>query len=554
MGMPVTERLGSVRAPAARALVLVAVSVVVAAVAAVLVLLGVDRAEIIATLLFVPVFAAGLLVGSPPGWIAAGAATVVYVALRSAELAEAGIGGFGVLALTRAAAYAVAAQMGVRAQALVAYLSEDDEWQDSPLLARGKALSQPGGSAQAAPGGAEPPSAWSSAYVEAPGHADGFGPGQREPQLAQVGTGSLDRAGAGRGPRQPGAGAASIFGPAAPGGGGSPEPGMARVGSNGGPQPPAVPSGPGPGWAQPPPGPPGPAGWGPPTTPSWPPDSPAEGAWEAGGWQARGDAGDPMDGGPTEAGSEQPAALHDGGGAAPGWPSDEGGAAPGWPSDGGGAAPGWPPDGGGAAPGWPPEPSPRSGAAAPGWPEPPAWPDPPAGARIDLPPPPPARAPEPVDAETRLWTARFLCDRIAAAKAECERSGRPFSLVLVQVPDEPFAVLPYRRQITLLRELGHQFVAGGVIDHLVHVPDQTQHWFAVVLSDIDHTSAQVLERRLRIGIGGYLRSRGLPLGELESASLTAPDDDPAMGSIWEALISRAGPSADAELAHGAHDY
>jgi hypothetical protein len=115
-------------------------------------------------------------------------------------------------------------------------------------------------------------------------------------------------------------------------------------------------------------------------------------------------------------------------------------------------------------------------------------------------------------------------------------------LVLVQVPDEPFALLPYRRQVTLLRELGHQFVAGGVVDHLVHVPDQTQHWFAVVLPDVDRASAQMLERRLRIGIGGYLRSRGLPLPELESASLTTPDDDPALGVIWDALAGRGDPA------------
>ena len=87
--------------------------------------------------------------------------------------------------------------------------------------------------------------------------------------------------------------------------------------------------------------------------------------------------------------------------------------------------------------------------------------------------------------------------------------------------------------MTLLRELGYQFVAGGVVDHLVHVPDQAQHWFAVILPDTDRSGAQVLERRLRLGIGGYLSSRGLRLRDLDSASLTAPDDDPAMGQIWE---------------------
>jgi hypothetical protein len=141
-----------------------------------------------------------------------------------------------------------------------------------------------------------------------------------------------------------------------------------------------------------------------------------------------------------------------------------------------------------------------------------------------------------VDPETGLWTAKFLRDRLSAERARSRRSHRAFSLVLVQVPDGPLAALPYRRQLTLLRELGYQFVAGGVVDHLVHVPDQSQHWFAVILPDTDRSGAQVLERRLRLGIRGYLSSRGLRLAELDSASLTAPDDDPAMGAIWDALI------------------
>jgi hypothetical protein len=140
-----------------------------------------------------------------------------------------------------------------------------------------------------------------------------------------------------------------------------------------------------------------------------------------------------------------------------------------------------------------------------------------------------------VDPETGLWTAQFLRDRLNAEQARSRRSGHPYSLVLVQVPDGPLAQLPYRRQLTLLRELGYQFVAGGVVDHLVHVPDQNQHWFAVILPETDRSGAHVLERRLRLGIGGYLSSRGLRLHELQSASLTAPDDDPSMDAIWDAL-------------------
>jgi hypothetical protein len=154
----------------------------------------------------------------------------------------------------------------------------------------------------------------------------------------------------------------------------------------------------------------------------------------------------------------------------------------------------------------------------------------------------------PVDPETRLWSARYLCDRLANEQRQSADNREPFSLVLVQVPDGPLAALSYRRQVTLLRELGHQFVAGGVVDHLVHVPDQTQHWFAVVLPGADKTDAERFERRLRDGIGGYLRSRGLLLGELDSAGLTSPDDDEAMGAIWEALIARGDPGSEPEMA------
>ncbi|HEY7073139.1 MAG TPA: hypothetical protein VH479_23640 [Acidimicrobiales bacterium] len=206
---------------------------------------------------------------------------------------------------------------------------------------------------------------------------------------------------------------------------------------------------------------------------------------------------------------------------------------------------GWPPPAAPAEPSWSAAPAPDDGwspvAGGGGWPgapSPPSSPAPPWAAGVPEPhveeaPPEPLPA---VDPETGLWTARFLRDRLSAERARSRRSRHPFSLVLVQVPDAPLAMLPYRRQLTLLRELGYQFVAGGVVDHLVHVPDQDQHWFAVILPDTDRSGAQVLERRLRLGIGGYLSSRGLRLSELQSASLTAPDDDPAMSAIWDALI------------------
>ncbi|HEY8544202.1 MAG TPA: hypothetical protein VIL36_04110 [Acidimicrobiales bacterium] len=178
---------------------------------------------------------------------------------------------------------------------------------------------------------------------------------------------------------------------------------------------------------------------------------------------------------------------------------------------------------------------PRPSGATPAVGFPPAAPSHGRGA-----PEPPAPAPPPtpaggVDPETRLWNAPFFRDRLNAAIARSQAAAAPFSVVMIQVPDEPFQPLPYRRQVALLRELGHQFVPRFV-DHLVHLPDGEQHWFAVVLDDTDRTAAHSFERRLRTTLAGYLRSRGLRVGELQSASLTSPDDDEAMATIWASLL------------------
>lgn len=449
MGIAGNARRGRLREHGARALLVLAVGAVVAIVGGGLVVAGVDRVEVVATLLFVPVFAAGLVVGRSAGLVTAGVATVVYLALRAADVDDAGMASVGLLALTRAAAYAVAAEVGVRAQPLVDRLSQGNEWDDSPLVARGRAFSKrerPGDDAFAA---GQPTSVWvttpddayaGSAHATYAGSAHADSSRWSEPEPVSSGMGA------------PGSEWAEPLG---------------SLGAE-------------PGWqSEPPARSPGSNGWPPdPPTMSPPPWSDPYGSPAVSDPRGAPAVPDPDDA------RWQPGAWYD------------------------------------AVPSPPPRPAPRRHAA-----------------RVA----PSAPAP-PIDPETRLWTARFLCDRIAAEKAACERSGSPFSLVLVQVPDEPFALLPYRRQVTLLRELGHQFVAGGVIDHLVHVPDQTQHWFAVVLPDIDHAGAQVLERRLRIGIGGYLRSRGLPLSELESASLTSPDDDPELGAIWDALAVRGDPA------------
>ncbi|HET6834572.1 MAG TPA: hypothetical protein VFH30_11935 [Acidimicrobiales bacterium] len=462
MGMPGNARLGRLREHGARALLMLAVAVVVAIVAVGLVAADVDRVEVVATLLFVPVFAAGLVVGRSAGLLAAAAATIVYLALRSADVDAAGVSSVGLLAVTRAAAYAVAAEVGLRAQPLADRLSQGNEWDDSPLVARGRAFSKrdrPGDDAFAA---GQPTSVWVARPADDPDYAGSTyadSPAWSEP--APV-------------PAEVGATGSEWADP------------LGSLGSD-------------PGWPSEPPA-------RPLASSGWPPDPPTVSPppWSDpyGSRAVRGEA-DPSDWAPP---APSPAPWSDPGGTPAVADPDGARGQPGAWYD---AVP--PP----VRPASPPR---HAAPAAPSAPTP------------------------PIDPETRLWTARFLCDRIAAEKAYCERTGSPFSLVLVQVPDEPFALLPYRRQVTLLRELGHQFVAGGVIDHLVHVPDQTQHWFAVVLPDIDRAGAQVLERRLRMGIGGYLRSRGLPLPELESASLTSPDDDRALGAIWDALAVRGDPA------------
>jgi hypothetical protein len=513
MGIAGNARGGHLREHGARALLVLAVAAVVAIVAAGLVLAGVDRVEVVATLLFVPVFAAGLVVGRSAGLLTAAIAAVVYLALRAADVDDAGVASVGLLALTRAVAYAVAAEVGVRAQPLVDRLSQGNEWDDSPLVARGRAFSRrerPGEDALAT---GERTSVWvttpdDDAYAYAGADDDAYAgadddayayAGADDDAYAYVGSDG-DEAYAAPAP------AHARSATADPPGWAEPEPVASASGATGSEWAAPLGSlGPEPGWGpQTPARSPGSNGW-PPDPPSMspPPWSDPYGSPAVAG---RGDEWAPPAPSP------------------PPWSDPYGSPAV---SDPRGTPAARYPDGARRQPG--------------------AWYD-----AVPTPPPAPprpaARAPQsapapPIDPETRLWTARFLCDSIAAEKEACERSGSPFSLVLVQVPDEPFALLPYRRQVTLLRELGHQFVAGGVVDHLVHVPDQTQHWFAVLLPDIDRAGAQVLERRLRIGIGGYLRSRGLPLSELESASLTSPDDDAALGAIWDALAARGDPAS-----------
>jgi len=698
MGQATTDRLTGLSTGSSRGALLGAAALAVAAVALVLAATGVAGGEVVATLLFLPVFATGLLAGRTAGYGAAGAATLAYVLLRRSDLSGAGLASAGVLTLARAGAYTVAGHVGALARALVG----------------GGDVARRSAARSGAPGRAPRPRAvawdepWEAERSQARAHDD-----RTRPVLVGVGSSAFDASSAG-GEDGYGDGPMTMSGgwppdaprEQAPGehvgahAGGWNEPGAAHGwpdgdgddgerqdgGAGGGWPPdarpaadddweavqaswrrqnglpaddesagPALPrrrgarqddwgspqaSAPADPWASPAPGPAGPpsdpwgsppangAGrrsdpWGTPAgnaagrhsdpwgTPPAHSAGPASDPWGTPPAHSAGPASDPWGSpagngagrhsdpwGTPPAHSAGPASdpwgtppAHSAGPETDSWGTPIGPAAPPAPDGWGGAADAtqaWDaaPTAGGvggpwsgltadawaapttgqtrrvwddpaAAPAspdpWGPPTGPPSGAvpAVPGWSGPGAAPGSGGSHRGPVPPAPVAPVTLPaVDPETGLWTAKFLRDRLSAERARSRRSGRPFSLVLVQVPDGPLAQLPYRRQVTLLRELGYQFVAGGVVDHLVHVPDQAQHWFAVILPDTDRSGAQVLERRLRLGIGGYLSSRGLRLRDLESASLTAPDDDPAMGQIWEALI---GPE-DGGPAPVANDY
>jgi hypothetical protein len=643
MGQAMTDRLSGLSTGNARGALLGAAALAVVAVALVLTVTGVARGEVVATLLFLPVFAAGLLAGRTAGYGAAGVAAAAYVLLRRGDLSGAGLANAGVMTLTRAGAYVVAGHVGALARTFVG---------------AGDGASRPGAEARrAAPGRASRPRAvawdepWEAerspaAYDDrtrpvlvgvgpsASGASfadgeDGYGDGpmtmsggwppdpphERVPDEHVGGHASGWREPADRGWPDGAGGWPADTRPAAdddweavqvswrrqnglpaedePENGALPHRRGGRHDDRGAPQASAAPDP----WGPPAPVPAGPPsdpwgtpahGAGPPSDP-WgtPPSNGAGGHSDPWGTPPAHSAGPPSDpwgtapansaGRHSDPWGTPPA--HSAGPETDPWGNPLGPAAPPAPDPWGGA-----PD---ATQAWDAAPGPEgpegaggpwSGLSADNWGGPGAgqtgrrWDDPavtpagddpwgpptgpPSGAVPSVSgwpaaatgpagrPVPPAAAPAPsaavnlpaVDHETGLWTAKFLRDRLSAERARSRRSGRPFSLVLVQVPDGPLAQLPYRRQVTLLRELGYQFVAGGVVDHLVHVPDESQHWFAVILPDTDRSGAQVLERRLRLGIGGYLSSRGLRLRDLESASLTAPDDDPAMGQIWEALI------------------
>lgn len=594
MGQPLTDRFVRIGAQNARLVLAGAALVVVAVVALGLLAAGVEGVEVLATLLFLPVFCVGLFAGRTAGLAAACGAAAVYVLMRQPDIDAAGTAAFMILSAVRALCYGIVAHVGVRAGDLVDAMPAIDEWSASRGLRRGNLASTADAARWVATLAAPEVSA-----RDAQAPPSGFDVPPSNPwgdlHMLKTSTGGY---------RWEPAEAAWDPGP-------GPEPVPPWAPANGG----------------------GAADWAPPVGSAWgagadvdeserwpTPESPwIDPAVHAEG----GDYGHRS--GEVGAEADPGADIHDGRGAdtvryhdeipgdseewedqavaddvdaasairslspwldtsevitppppvewADGLPeppplSPIGGTPavslgplggdtplPEPPAVGGPTGHGPVPEPLASEPsldeapiGYEPEVEPlRSGSDfQPGEPEPSATPPPPIPGRVRAAPVAGDELPS-IDAETRLWTARFLRDALITEQRRAVDHWHPFALVLVRVPDEPLAKLSYRRQVTLLRELGHQFVAGGVVEHLVHVPDGDQHWFAVVLPETDRSGAHVFEARLRIGIGGYLRNRGLSLGELRSASLSSPEDDESLGAIWDALIGplpegwRAGP-------------
>ena len=189
-------------------------------------------------------------------------------------------------------------------------------------------------------------------------------------------------------------------------------------------------------------------------------------------------------------------------------------------------------------------PPPGAGGPAPG---------PSAGAWAPAGPPPAPAAPGPpaipaIDPETRLWSGRYLCDRLAAEQQAAAQHGDPFSLVLVQVPDGhwPRCHAAARSRCCVSSATSSWRAARSTTWSTCPTRRSTGSPSSCPGPTATRPSSSSVA--LRDGVGGYLRSRGLLLNELESASLTSPDDDEAMGAIWEGLIARGDARSAPELA------
>lgn len=112
MGVTFSDRLSSLGYPKARRLLLLTGLLVLAVVALVMYARRVDTVEVVATLLFVPVFLAFVFRGVWGGVIGALVAIAVYTAMRSPAIDAIGFGEFAGLITSRAAAYLIFGAIG----------------------------------------------------------------------------------------------------------------------------------------------------------------------------------------------------------------------------------------------------------------------------------------------------------------------------------------------------------------------------------------------------------------------------------------------------------
>jgi len=100
-----STRLARMGYPRARQLLGLAGLLILGVLVAVLLVRSVDTAEVVATLLFAPIFLLLLWFGLPGGLVGAVAATVAYVVLRADAIDAVGWGEFSALIFSRAVAY-----------------------------------------------------------------------------------------------------------------------------------------------------------------------------------------------------------------------------------------------------------------------------------------------------------------------------------------------------------------------------------------------------------------------------------------------------------------
>lgn len=108
----VSEQLGRLGYKRARQLLALVGVGILAVLIAVLLVRAVDQTEVIATLLFAPIFLALLFFGLPGGIIGAVAATAIYVVLRADAIDAVGFGEFAGLIVSRGVAYLLFGAVG----------------------------------------------------------------------------------------------------------------------------------------------------------------------------------------------------------------------------------------------------------------------------------------------------------------------------------------------------------------------------------------------------------------------------------------------------------